>query len=197
MNKKINKYIYYAIVILMLLFAEKIVVMFKNKDDAKVINYTLAEENKSLKAEIKELSNLEFHNYDYILGKITIKKLYQSNTYFIETPTKVANNLPVINNWGLIGLYNNSYLVPTNALNLSIKVDDINGTLKNGLIKISAGDYNIGDKIYTTGLTNIPGDLLIGYIKSIDKSNNNLEDTIEVNFIENNTTYVAILTNYA
>ena len=104
----------------MILFASKIISNFYVKDNSSVINYLLLNENNSLKKEIKELSNIDYHNYDYVLGKITIKNLYQSNAYFIETSSEVQNNLPVINNIGLIGLYSNSYLVPTSSLNLSV-----------------------------------------------------------------------------
>ena len=82
-------------------------------------------------------------------------------------------------------------------MNLSVKINNINGSLKNGTILISHNNYAIGDKIYTTGLTNIPGDLLIGTVKKIIPSSNNLEDTITVDFIENNSHYIGILTSYA
>lgn len=189
--------VYYILVIILVLFANYIIVIFKFNDQNNVINNILREENISLKEEINELSNLNYHNYDYILGKITIKNIYQSNTYYIEPSAEVKNNSPVINNTGLIGLYNNHLLLPTKSLNLSIKINDIYGTLKDSIITITHSNYKEGESIYTSGLTNIPGGILIGTIKSIYSSSNSLEDTIEVNYLKNDTTYVGILTNYA
>jgi cell shape-determining protein MreC len=170
---------------------------FKVNDKNSILNNIILLENNSLKDEIKELSNINYQNYDYILGKITIKNLYQSNSFFITSASEVANNSPVINNQGLIGLYSNNILIPTNNLDLSIKINDVNGTLKNGVITISQSDYHIGDKVYTSGLTNIPSNILVGTINHIYKSTNGFEDNISIDFIENNSTYVGILTNYA
>ncbi len=197
MNKRIQKTIYYLFIITLILFANYIVMFFKVNDKNSILNNIILLENNSLKDEIKELSNINYQNYDYILGKITIKNLYQSNSFFITSASEVANNSPVINNQGLIGLYSNNILIPTNNLDLSIKINDVNGTLKNGVITISQSDYHIGDKVYTSGLTNIPSNILVGTINHIYKSTNGFEDNISIDFIENNSTYVGILTNYA
>lgn len=197
MNKKIKTTIYYLFIILLVLFANYIIMLFKFNDKNNVINNIMAEENASLKAEISELSNIDYHNYDYVIGKITIKNLYQSNTYFIDVSGYANNNSPVINNIGLIGLYNNHFLIPSNTLNLSIKINNTYGTLKDNKVTISHGQYEIGDKIYSSGLTNIPENILIGEVQNIYPSTNTIEDTIDIKYIENNTTYVGILTNYA
>ena len=197
MNKKIQKTVYYLFIIILILLANYIVMILKINDKNSILNNIMLLENNSLKSEIKELSNIDYQNYDYVLGKITIKNLYQSNSFFIMPASDVANNSPVINNHGLIGLYSNHILVPTSNLNLSIKINNINGNLKDGNITISHGDYHIGDAIYTSGLTNIPSDIMIGSISHIYESTNGFEDSITVNFINNDSTYGGILKNYA
>ena len=57
--------------------------LLKPSDKNSVLNNIMLLENDSLKKEINELSNINYQNYDYVLGKITIKNLYQSNSFFI------------------------------------------------------------------------------------------------------------------
>jgi cell shape-determining protein MreC len=197
MNRKINKIIYYFIILIMLVGSDKIIGLVKKDDHNNIINEVLLQENNDLKQELKELSNLDYHDYDYVLGHITIKNLYNTNTYFIDTNTSVNENSPVINNEGLIGIYQNHYLITTSNLNLSIKINNNNGILNDNLIKIKSDNYQIGDKIYTSGLTNIPGNLLVGTIKSITVEENKIVTDIKINYITNNSNYVGILTAYA
>lgn len=197
MNKKIQRTIYYLFIIMLILFANYIIMLLKPSDKNSVLNNIMLLENDSLKKEINELSNINYQNYDYVLGKITIKNLYQSNSFFIIPAENVNNNSPVINNKGLIGLYSNHILVPTSSLNLSIKINNVNGTLKDGNVIISHGDEKVGDAVYTSGLTNIPSDILIGEISHIYVSSNGFEDNISIKFINNDSTYVGILKNYA
>lgn len=197
MNKKISKILYYCFILFMLILADKIISLVKPNDQNCLINNVLEQENNDLKKEITELSNLEYHDYNYVLGKITIKNLYNTNTYFINTEKEIKDNSPVINSAGFIGIYQNHYLMPTANLNLSIKINNNNGTLNNQLITIKHDNYYISEPIYTSGLTNIPGDLLIGYIKTITSQDNNITDEITVTYLDNNTNYVGILTNYA
>ena len=75
--KKILKYI----PILLLLFINPFLDLIKSNDIDK-IKYNLLEiENTSLKEEIENLSNIKYNNYDYIISKILIKNLYNSNIY--------------------------------------------------------------------------------------------------------------------
>ena len=193
MSKKYKKIIYYVIIAILFLLENRIILLFNYDNKNTLINEILSLENEDLKSEVEELSNINYNDYSYIIGKITIKSLYGSDSYFIKTNEEVENNLPVINNKGLIGLYNNSYLVPTKTLNLSVKINENIGNLSDGIIHISDGNYSIGDLIYTSSLSNIKPNLLIGTIKNVKKLDNGIEDIIEVNFIKNDSTYVGIL----
>ena len=194
MNKNIKTIIFYFIIIVLFLIKDRIILLFELNNKNNIINTILVEENNNLKKEIQELSNINYTNYNYVLGKITVKDLYNSDSYFIKTD-KYYNDLPVINEDGLIGIINNNYLDTTNNLNLSIKINDTYGILDKGIIKIPKGNYNINDLIYTSGLTKIPGNLVIGKVKEIKDNDNDLTNTIEVNFIDINNTYVGILIN--
>lgn len=193
MSKKYKKIIYYVIIAILFLLENRIILLFNYDNKNTLINEILSLENEDLKSEVEELSNMNYNDYSYVIGKITIKSLYGSDSYFIKTNEEVENNLPVINNKGLIGLYNNSYLVSTKTLNLSVKINESIGNLSDGLIHISDGIYNVGDLIYTSSLSNIKPNLLIGYVKSVKKLDNGIEDILEVDFIKNDSTYVGIL----
>ena len=91
----------------------------------------------------------------------------------------------------MIGLVNNHILTLVKDLSLSVKINDNYGILKDNKINIIKGNYNIGDKIYTSGLTNINNNYLIGYINNIYE--NDLENVIEVDYIPIDTSYVVII----
>ena len=190
MSKKIKKIIYYLIIISMFLIADKIIynIPFKNKDC--VINNVLELENNSLKEQIKELSSINYHDYDYEIGKITFNNLYNSNSYFIESSSNLNDKI-VLNDKGMIGILNNHMLTLVSDLNLSVKVGDNLGILKNNQINIVHGDYKVHDEIYTSGLTGINDNFLIGYVKEV--RNNSLDDTILIDYIHIDTSYVVIL----
>lgn len=197
MNNKIKKVLYYLIILLLFLTIDHLVLLFKLNDKKGLENSISFYENADLKEEIEKLSQLKYHDYDYVLGKISVKKLYSRDTYFINVPYTISDNLPVINNTGFIGLYSNHYLIPAKDLTLSIKVNNQNGILTNGHINISHGDYQVGDNIYTSGLTNIPENLLIGKINKVNSLETGVTDDLSIEYIENSSTYVGILINYA
>ena len=62
--------------------------------------------------------------------------------------------------------------------------------LEGGILNIE-GDFKVGDKVYTSGLTNMPRNILVGEIKSIDKG------SIKVEHVDNTSNYVAILKDYS
>ena len=71
-----------------------------------------------------------------------------------------------------------------------MKVNNIIGVLEGSILNIE-GNFKVGDKVYTSGLTNMPRNILVGEIKSIDK------DKIKVEYVENTSNYVAILKDYS
>ena len=190
MNKNIKKVIYYIIILILFIVCDKVMYYFKDNKENIVINNILQLEIDSLKNDIEELTKLKYDNYNYIVGKITYKDLYNSDTYFIEYNEELNNKL-VINDKGLIGIVNNHILTKVSDLSLSVKIGDNYGILKDNKIKIVNGNYNIGDVIYTSGLTSINENIIIGYIKEIKKYE--LETIILVDYIDIDTNYVLII----
>ena len=87
--KKYSKTIYYLIIIILFILLDKLIYLVPSKNY--IDSNLLKLENDKLKQEIKELSNIEFNEYDYTLGKIVIKNVYNSKTYFIKTNISTNN----------------------------------------------------------------------------------------------------------
>ena len=182
--KKFKCGLYYGVMILLFLVVEPIIGYLRFSDKVSVENNVLELSNNDLKQKLEELSQISYEDYDYILAKVTIRSLYNSQYYFLD-------NAPVINQFGLIGVTDkNKTLKASQSLKLSVKVNNIIGILEGGILNIE-GDFKVGDKVYTSGLTNMPRNILVGEIKSIDKGR------IKVEYVDNTSNYVAILKDYS
>lgn len=190
--KKILKYI----PILLLLLINPFLDLIKRNDIDKVKYNLLELENNSLKEEIETLSNIKYNNYDYIISKILIKNLYNSNIYYLKSNSLIEPKHPVINDKGLIGITNtNNTLVPISSLTISIKVNNALGLYKDNKVIIDKEiNINKNTNIYTSGLTNLPSDLLIGTIDTCSIKDNNTICNLTLNPIDTN--YCLILTEY-
>ena len=154
------------------------------------INNILSLENQDLKKELKEISNINYNDYDYEIGKIKYHNLYNTTAYFIDYNSNFDNNI-VLNDKGMIGIVNNHILTLVKDLSLSVKINNNYGILKDNKINIVGGNYSEGMPIYTSGITSINDEYLIGYIKNINS--NDIESIIEVNYLDITSNYVAIL----
>ena len=190
MNKNIKRIVYYVIIIILFIIFDKVLYLIPSNDKNSIINNTLLLENNDLKKELNELTNLNYNDYDYEIGKITYKDLYNSNSYFIEYNSNFDNNI-VLNDKGMIGVVNNHILTLVKDLSLSVKIGDNYGILKDNNISIINSNYEVGMPIYTSGITSINDNYLIGYIDYIES--NDIETNIKIKYIDINTNYVAIL----
>ena len=181
--KKIYKYLYYIIIILLFLFLEPLISILKVNDSSNVINKVLELQVNDLKEEVEMLSNIDYQDYNYILAKISIKNLYDSNVYFLDSNEEITSNLAVINNHGLIGITKDNYLQSLKEVNLAIRVDNNYGYLEKGIAYFNE-EVKTGDVIYTSGLTSIPSMLKVGTIKKCSKNNNRWECLVEYNKID-------------
>ena len=188
--KKIYKYLYYIIIILLFLFLEPLISILKVNDSSNVINKVLELQVNDLKEEVEMLSNIDYQDYNYILAKISIKNLYDSNVYFLDSNEEITSNLAVINNNGLIGITKDNYLQSLKEVNLAIRVDNNYGYLEKGIAYFNE-EVKTGDVIYTSGLTSIPSMLKVGTIKKCSKNNNRWECLVELNKIDSS--YVGVL----
>lgn len=190
MNKKIKQIIYYLVILILFIVFDKVIFLIDNKNDNCNIDEVLKLENESLKQSLKDISSIDYHDFDYTIGKITYHNLYLSDSYFIETKDNIKEGL-VLNNKGLLGTYKNNQLILVKDLNLSVTINDNVGTLVKNEIHIISGDYKINDAIYTSDFSNTLPRILIGYVKNIKKGD--LEDIIEVNYLKIDSLYVVII----
>lgn len=190
MNKKIKRIIYYLVIIILFLIFDKVLYLLPSNSKNIVINNTLLLENEDLKKELNKITKLNYNDYDYELGKITYHNLYNSNSYFIDYNSTFDNNI-VLNDKGMIGKVSNHVLTLVKDLSLSVKINNNYGILKDNKIEIVNDNYNIGMPIYTSGITSINDEYLIGYIDNI--SSNDIKSIIDIKYIDIDSDYVVIL----
>lgn len=201
MIKKYKDYILLLIVFLLFIFSGSInrflIAINPNLDTKNIeLNY-----DKYLKEEldnIKKINNIEFNNdLNLQVSRVKYRNVYEySDTLTIYKGFKnnVFVNDVVLNNDGLIGIVTKTYdyysivtLITNKSSNISVKINDAIGILKtinNTLVVTNINNYekvNVDDEIYTSGLGNLPDNIYIGKVKSINLNNTEIEKVVEVN----------------
>lgn len=201
MIKKYKDYILLLIVFLLFIFSGSInrflIAINPNLDTKNIeLNY-----DKYLKDEldnIKKINNIEFNNdLNLQVSRVKYRNVYEySDTLTIYKGFKnnVFVNDVVLNNDGLIGIVTKTYdyysivtLITNKNSNISVKINDAIGILKtinNTLVVTNINNYekvNVDDEIYTSGLGNLPDNIYIGKVKSINLNNTEIEKVVEVN----------------
>lgn len=201
MIKKYKDYILLLIIFLLFIFSGSInrflIAINPNLDTKNIeLNY-----DKYLKDEldnIKKINNIEFNDdLDLQVSRVKYRNVYEySDTLTIYKGFKnnVFVNDVVLNNDGLIGIVTKTYdyysivtLITNKNSNISVKTNDAIGILKtinNTLVVTDINNYekvNVDDEIYTSGLGNLPDNIYIGKVKSINLNNTEIEKVIEVN----------------
>lgn len=201
MIKKYKDYILLLIIFLLFIFSGSInrflIAINLNLDTKNIeLNY-----DKYLKDEldnIKKINNIEFNDdLDLQVSRVKYRNVYEySDTLTIYKGFKnnVFVNDVVLNNDGLIGIVTKTYdyysivtLITNKNSNISVKINDAIGILKtinNTLVVTNINNYekvNVDDEIYTSGLGNLPDNIYIGKVKSINLNNTEIEKVVEVN----------------
>lgn len=201
MIKKYKDYILLLIIFLLFIFSGSInrfiIAINPNLDTKNIeLNY-----DKYLKEEldnIKKINNIEFNNdLNLQVSRVKYRNVYEySDTLTIYKGFKnnVFVNDVVLNNDGLIGIVTKTYdyysivtLITNKSSNISVKINDAIGILKtinNTLVVTNINNYekvNVDDEIYTSGLGNLPDNIYIGKVKSINLNNTEIEKVVEVN----------------
>lgn len=201
MIKKYKDYILLLIIFLLFIFSGSInrflIAINPNLDTKNIeLNY-----DKYLKDEldnIKKINNIEFNDdLDLQVSRVKYRNVYEySDTLTIYKGFKnnVFVNDVVLNNDGLIGIVTKTYdyysivtLITNKNSNISVKINDAIGILKtinNNLVVTNINNYekvDVDDEIYTSGLGNLPDNIYIGKVKSINLNNTEIEKVIEVN----------------
>ena len=141
--------------------------------------------------------NLNNLGYNIVYSKVIFQDIYDfynKITILKGTSDNLKKGDIVLNEDGVIGVIStpyNSYsevsLLTNPNINLSVKINNSYGILKSSDNKIIIENVLVnnplkeGDKVYTSGLTDIKGGLLIGTIKKIEVDDLGLEYKIEVN----------------
>lgn len=201
MIKKYKDYILLLIIFLLFIFSGSInrflIAINPNLDTKNIeLNY-----DKYLKDEldnIKKINNIEFNDdLDLQVSRVKYRNVYEySDTLTIYKGFKnnVFVNDVVLNNDGLIGIVTKTYdyysivtLITNKNSNISVKINDAIGILKtinNNLVVTNINNYekeDVDDEIYTSGLGNLPDNIYIGKVKSINLNNTEIEKVVEVN----------------
>ena len=150
----------------------------------------LTPEVKDLKEEIYMLSNINYNDYNYILAKISIKNLYDSNLYYLDSNESFIDNLAVINNNGIVGITKDNNMIGIKDVSLSVMVNNKYGSISKGILYMNE-ECNIGDVIYTSGLTSIPSNLKVGVISDVKLNNGTWICQVALNKIDSS--YVGVL----
>ena len=201
MIKKYKDYILLLIIFLLFIFSGSInrflTAINPNLDTKNIeLNY-----DKYLKEEldnIKKINNIEFKDdLNLQVSRVKYRNVYEySDTLTIYKGFKnnIFVNDIVLNNDGLIGIVTKTYdyysvvtLITNKSSNISVKINDAIGILKtinNTLVVTNINNYekvNVDDEIYTSGLGNLPDNIYIGKVKSINLNNTEIEKVVEVN----------------
>lgn len=142
--------------------------------------------------ELATINNIKIKDYEVIGCSVIERNIY---TFFDEIiinrgiNDNVKENNAVIRNNELIGIVSKVYdnysivnLITNKDINISVKINDSYGIYSNGLVTniINYSNINIGDYVYTSGLTNIPSDLSVGVISDNSKISVDLVDISEL-----------------
>ncbi len=200
MIKKYKDYILLLSILLLFIFSSNInnflIAINPNLDDSNIIldyNKYLKEELESL----KKINNISKNDdLNLIVSRVKYRDVYEySNTITILKGFKdgVFTGDTVLNNDGLIGIITKTFehysivtLITNKNSNISVKINDAIGILKvidNKLVVVNLNNFSkitINDKIYTSGLGNLPSDIYIGTVKNINLNNTEIEKVVDV-----------------
>jgi len=209
---KKNSFYVFLLIIYILFLSKDTIIGFFNHD--KIIEIAQASLDKGVYEEYQDLlkiTRLEPLNYKLIYSKILNRNMYQFyDKITIDTGSKgnVAKGDLVINEKGVIGIIetsdNNSsevMLLTNKDINMSVKIKNAYGILTSSNnevlirnIKLNE-EINVGDEIYTSGLTSIPADILIGTVSEVNTDSLGLEYILKVKLASdiNHIRYVGVL----
>lgn len=213
MLRKYSEYIILLSIYLFIIFFSNISYFIMPND----IDMDIITENycNNITTEYNELLNINNINFNSSLNlnisKVMYRDIYDYNNYitiYKGSNDNLVKNMAVINEFGLVGIIdkvnkNNSIvkLITNIDSNISVKINNNFGILKvsnNKLIVSDISNYNdinIGDKIYTSGLGNVIGDLYVGEVSDISLNSTNIEKiiTVKSNVDFNNIKYIAVV----
>ncbi|MGM9834176.1 MAG: rod shape-determining protein MreC [Bacilli bacterium] len=147
-----------------------------------VSNYLYEDLKKDMDILLNE-KNIKYDGYKILGATMIERNIYSFFDQIIINRGRedgVSKNDAVVSEDGLVGIVSeveDSYckvmLVTNNDINLSVKIGESYAVYNNGIIDNVIDYYLINekDKVYTSGLTNIPEGIYVGEVKELDKDN--------------------------
>ena len=205
MNKRKIEYIIFVIVFLIMAFSNSLDLLFIKSDAILNAEILKTDENKNLAIENKELKEaLNFYaktDRQYIVSKVKFRDIYnfqEEITIFKGQNDGLKKGQAVMDQNGLIGVIKkvnkNSSLVrllTNKESKISVKINNTYGILQMQDAKLvvsnitNYAEVTKDSDIYTSGIGNLPGNILIGKVKAINLDNLEIEKIIQVDLMAN------------
>ena len=201
-NQLIHKILLFIILLIFIYSISYITSYTKYNNKKYIENNLLITENKILKEELNNIKYIKYENSN--IAKVIYRDIYNFYDEVIINKGKkeVQVNDAVMNDEGLIGIVykvdnNKSYIkLLSSNYNISVKINNTYGNLNKGTITMidKYSSINVGDKVYTSGLDEVIGNIYIGEVISVSRDKDDLGKEIKIKYIDNtNLNYVAIL----
>lgn len=164
-------------------------------DDIKYIqDSNLIMENERLKKELNDIGIVSYK--DGVIAKVILRDMY---SFYDEIVLNVGSkdnvevNDAVINKDGLVGIVTKvdkcrcNVKLLSSSYNISVRINDTYGNLNNGVVTMidKYSDIDIGDKIYTSGLDDVPGNIYVGEVTKVSLDKDELGKEIRVKLVDN------------
>lgn len=196
-----EKYIVVSVIVLFVIYVGYFLSFLRFNDYEYVIDSMVKLENDNLNKRVLELEdalNLK-SNSDFIVSRVLIRDIYNFYDEIIIDTSDVDIGDAVFNQDGLIGIVadvrdeRTIVSLLTGDVNVSVSVNGIYGNLNHGLITMmdKYADINIGDKVYTSGLTLIPYGIYVGEVISVSEDELGKKANIKL-VANNNLNYVGV-----
>ena len=198
MKKIIKDSLIFILFIVVFIAKDSIYLLFDKKEYN--FNYVKDIELNYYKEEYEKLSNIKKNN-NYLISKIIYRDIYSFYKKIVISKGKnynIKNGDVVVSEESLVGIIekvdstsSTVKLLYNNDLKVSVKVGNTYGILESKNNKlyvtniVSEASINKGDIIYTSGLTDIMGNIPVAKVIDIKESEDKLEKILEVKELTN------------
>lgn len=197
-NKKVE-YICLLGFFLLFLIGSGINSIIINLDNNLKKEFILSDYKEEIKRNYKDLEDikeLSQENGKLILSKIKYRNMYDFNkkiTIYKGFKDNIKVGDAVVVNDGLVGIITKTYdyssdveLLSNKESEVSVRINESYGILKydDGMVVKEINNYQnieVGDKIYTSGLGNLPGGIYVGDVSEVKLNNTEIEKIVKVN----------------
>ncbi len=200
MKKKYKEFIALLGILFLFLFRnsfnEIITILNKDFDFTNVNTFTCNDAIKE-NEELKKMMEFAYDTtYSYEISRVKYRDVLEfsdSFQIFKGSNDGLSKGLAVINDKGLVGILSfvdkatsKVELITNKNSQVSVKMGDAFGILKYRDHQLvvsdiaSDGNVHVGDKIYTSGLANLPGNILVGVVKEVVLDSLEIEQTVIV-----------------